>query len=59
MFGISTPWLTVSTRILKSQWSDKTFETVAWQRTHGVIDMWQEVNIEIPTQSGDWEVRSY
>lgn len=59
MFGTSTPWLTVATRILRTQWSDATYETASWQRTRGVIDMWQEVNVEIPTQSGDWQVLSY
>ena len=59
MFGTNTPWLTVLKLILQSQWPEgRPHIYYLWQRTQGIIDMWQEGNIEIITESGDWQVTS-
>lgn len=59
MFGTTTPWITVVVVNIKNQIGNLTDIHYIWQRTSGIIDMWQEGSVEISSVGGDWQVTSH
>lgn len=58
MFGKSSPWLTMIVRTIRNQMATLSKDALVWQHTAGIVDMWQEGNIEVSTADGDWQVTS-
>lgn len=61
MFGMKTPWLTVKQETLRNEWGNMTTSKDVWERisVSGIVDLWQEANIAINTEEGDWKVTEY
>lgn len=57
MFGSRTPWVSVVVKILGNQMGTLSEIYLVWQQTAGIVDMWQEGNIEVSSAAGDWQVR--